>query len=114
MRHLFIAMIMGGIAALALHSAGASAHQDRPTTLRKVVRVDIPAQKVSTALIALSQQAAVQVLMPGKLVDGAVSSAVSGEMTLEEAISKLLTGTNLHFREVGENAIGIDAKQPDG
>jgi iron complex outermembrane recepter protein len=98
------------IAGLALAVLASPWAQSANETLAKTVKVDIRPQKVSTALIELSHQAGIQVLMPGELVEALDSNGARGEMTLGEVISKLLEGTNLGFREVGENAIGIELR----
>jgi len=81
-------------------------------TLNRMVTVNIPAQKLAAALIELSHQAGVQVLMPGELTNVSQSRAVSGRMSVQEAVARILEGTNLRFQEVGDNAIGIERAIP--
>jgi len=107
-----LACIVGLLSLIAI-TPGARAQAVTAATLSKVVKFEIPPQKVSTALIELSHQAGIQVLMPGALVDSLQSGGVSGQMTVREAISKLLRGTNLGFHEVGTNAVGINAQPAD-
>lgn len=85
-----------------------NAHADASRALERTVNVDIPPQRVSTALLTLSQQAGVQVLMPGEIADQQSTSGVQGQMSVEEALKKLLEGTSLRFKPAGENAVGIE------
>jgi outer membrane receptor protein involved in Fe transport len=101
------------VAAFACGATSAQAQSGREM-LEKTVKVDIRPQKVSTALIELSQQAGIQVLMPGELVEALDSGGVSGEMTVQEAVARLLEGTKLRFHEVGANAIGIGIEGDQG
>src|SRR5258706_7224262 len=77
------------------------------TNLSKMVKVDIAAQKLSPALIQFSQQASVQILTPANSVDNLTTQGVHGEMSLRDALTRLLDGTPLSFHWAGENAIGI-------
>lgn len=77
--------------------------------LGKMVTVDVPPQKVSTALIELSKQAGVQVIMPGTELDKLETQGVHGQMTLGEALSKLLQGTPLRFHETAPNTITVSS-----
>jgi TonB-dependent siderophore receptor len=76
--------------------------------LQRTVNLNIQPQKVSTALIELSNQAAIQVLMPGLVGDEQSSPGVQGSMTLERALQELLRGTSLSFRITGDNVVGIE------
>lgn len=76
--------------------------------LDKTVDADVTAQPVSTALIALSKQAGVQILMPGNELDKFSTAGLHGRMSLREALSKLLSGTRFGFHQAGDNTIGID------
>lgn len=78
------------------------------STLTRTVTVNIPAQKLAAALIELSHQADIQVLMPSELLDASLSHAVSGRMSVQEALGRILAGTHLRFQEVGANAVGIE------
>jgi iron complex outermembrane recepter protein len=75
--------------------------------LAKTVNVDIPAQQLTSALIALSKQAQIQVVMSSDVVDGLRTQGVRGQMELRTAIAELLQGTKLGFRPAGINTIGV-------
>ncbi len=89
---------------LTLIGAGAQAAE---ALLAKKVTVDIPAQRLTSALIALSKQAEIQVVMSSDVVDGLRTEGVRGEMPLGDAIAALLQGTKLEFRTTGANTIGV-------
>lgn len=78
--------------------------------LSRIVSVGIGPQKVSTALIELSNQAGVQVLMPGVITDSVSTRGVRGTMSVEQALIQLLEGTPLRYRVTSENVIGIEAQ----
>ena len=86
-----------------------TAHAQQAKVLEKTMHVDVSAQKVSTALIELSKEAGIQLLMPGKSLDKFETPGVHGQMSLREALAELLRGTRYGFHQVGENTIGIDA-----
>ena len=86
-----------------------TAQAQQSQVLEKTVRVDVPAQKVSTALIELSKEAGIQLLMPGKSLDKFATPGVRGQMSLRAALTELLRGTRYEFHQIGENTIGIDA-----
>ena len=105
MRRLIRAIIC---AASMLSLADSLYAQSAGAELSRTINVDIGPQKIATALIQLSHQAGIQVLMPGAAVDNLRTAGVHGAMTVEQAVKKLLEGTSLGFRSVGPNAIGIE------
>lgn len=88
------------------------AYAQQAQGLSKTVTVDVPAQKVSTALIELSKQAGVQVIMPGAELDKFYTQGIHGTMSLRDALDKLLQGTPLIFLETAPNTITV--KPPTG
>ncbi len=100
----WLAVVVFSLAALEARSSS--------STLSRLFTVDIPSEKVAAALIDLAHQAGIQVLMPGELTDLAQSRAVSGRMSVQEALAWILQGTNLRFEELGENTIGIERAAP--
>lgn len=99
-----------GYAVASILACSLSAHADaQALSLSRTVTVKISPQKVSTALLELSQQAGVQVLMPGEIGDQQSTQGVNGEMSLEQALQKLLEGTSLRFKAAGENVIGVES-----
>ena len=63
-----------------------------------VIRFDIPAQPLDAALLMVSAQANVDVLVPSALAAHFTSPNLLGPMTLAEALGKLLAGTDLKFK----------------
>ena len=72
----------------------------------------IPAQPLSTALIDLSKQANIQILTAGSAVDGVLAPAVSGRLTLEAALHRLLKDSEFEYRFVDKNTLVLSPKKP--
>jgi len=58
----------------------------------------IPAQPLSDALIQFGRQSGLQVSADSHLVRGKQAAAVSGNLSAEQALSRLLAGTTLRYR----------------
>jgi outer membrane receptor for ferric coprogen and ferric-rhodotorulic acid len=58
---------------------------------------DIPAKALAEALVDFSRQSDVIVIAPRTMTSGKVSTAVSGTMTMQEAVERLLRGTQLEY-----------------
>lgn len=69
---------------------------------------DIAEQPLAQALMLFGRQAGLQITAEGALADGQKSSAVNGDMVPAEALSRLLTGTGLTFRFVGNNGVQLE------
>lgn len=84
----------------------ASASGNEPASVPKaqvaVFEFDVPAQPLDSALLAVSTQANVDVLVPSALVAQFKSTPIKGQMTLTKALDKLLAGTYLQYK-VSEN-----------
>jgi len=76
--------------------------------LDRTVHVDIPPQQLTSALIQLSKQAGIQVLMSADAVSGVATQGVHGDMPLGAALGTLLGGTKFGFHAAGVNTIGVD------
>ncbi|UUX51053.1 TonB-dependent receptor [Nisaea acidiphila] len=72
---------------------------------------DIPAQDLAGALQALASQSGHQISARGDLVEGHQSPAISGSMSVEEALRQLLAGTDLDYRLNGTTVAVIAAEQ---
>src|SRR5690606_19649291 len=88
----------GSVLALTAGSALFTIAHAQPTT---AVTVNIRAQQLGTALTTFADQAGLRLLLPSGTVAGRTSPALSGTMTREEALSRLLAGTGLswHFTQ---------------
>ena len=91
---------------LALSCAMASAAG--PATLERAVTVDVAAQSVPGALIQLSRQAEIQIIMPAHALDGASSPAVRGRMSMRSALEKILGAVPHQIRTAQENTVTIE------
>jgi iron complex outermembrane receptor protein len=89
-----VALVLIGIT-FALHAAEASSH------------FDIKAQPLAEALMALGAQAGASVVAPTELTVGKTSNPVSGELTIKDALSRMLQGTGLGFEATANRTIVI-------
>jgi iron complex outermembrane recepter protein len=71
------------------------------------MRFTIPAQPLSTALIAFGKQANVQVLTAGQTVDALRSQDVTGTFGAEAALSRLLTDTGMTYTFVDARTVVV-------
>lgn len=92
-------------AAVCLSIVGLSVAQDVSAAIR--MRTEIPAQDLGSALQMLAQSRDLQVLYFSELVKDVRTGGASGELTVEEALTQLLSGTGLTFRFVDDRAITI-------
>jgi iron complex outermembrane recepter protein len=76
---------------------------ERPVGMRFV----IPAQPLSTALIAFGKQANVQVLTAGQTVEGLRSHGVTGTFGVEAALAKILEGTGMTYALVDARTVVV-------
>lgn len=91
------ASLMLTVAGLSFAVASPVAAASTPT-----FSVEIPAQPLAEALLDLSRRTGAVVIAPAPLMRGRRAPAVSGRMTLAEALARLLAGADLDF------AIGAD------
>lgn len=70
---------------------------------------DVPAQSVDAAIGALGRQADIQIVASSRTVRGKRSNAVRGDMTVQEALTRLLAGTGLSFRSTGPRSYSVVA-----
>lgn len=68
---------------------------------------DIPAEPLGAALEDFARQADVTLLFSSTLVGGLETPGVQGNLTVNQALGRLLGGTGLNFREVSPSAIAI-------
>lgn len=104
MRPALISLLLAGTALAAI--GGEHALAQAPAVARAAL--NIPAQPLSSALIAFSRQTQVQIFVPSSIAAGKRSTAVSGPLTAQAALSQLLTGTGLTYRFTSATAVTID------
>jgi iron complex outermembrane receptor protein len=80
--------------------------------LRQVVKLNIPAEPLATALLKFSSQTQIQIATSGAEVGRAQSPGVVGPMSLESALSSLLSGTGFGFQVSGERSVAIFLRSP--
>jgi iron complex outermembrane recepter protein len=68
---------------------------------------NIPAQALGTALQALAKQRAFQVVYLSDAVDTMKTEGASGELTPDEALKQLLSGTGLTYRYLDESTVTV-------
>src|SRR5688572_20184725 len=84
-------------------------------TIREVT-FDIPAQPLVSAILAFSAQTGLQVVTSGANVSTAKTAGVTGRLRIDNALEKLLTGTGLKYRTIGETTVTlmpVNAKSTD-
>lgn len=83
-----------------------------------VKQFDIAPQALDSALLEFSQQADLQLVVAGNLVEGKESTGFAGEETAEHVLAALLDDTNLTFTTVGATVTitsdsGQNRKEPE-
>jgi iron complex outermembrane recepter protein len=68
---------------------------------------DVPAQQVSTAILDIARQASVQALMAGNVLDEYPAEALNGNLTLADALERVLADTPYAYLQTGRNAIMV-------
>ena len=68
---------------------------------------DIAPQKLSTALMAFSEQASTPVVMAPELISGRTTPGVQGEMTSAEALQKILSESGLRYAVGDDGGVTI-------
>jgi len=71
-----------------------------------VTQISIQQSSLSDALLQLGQQTALQFIYTSELVRGLPAQEVSGQMTAEEALKRLLAGTGIEYSRTG-NTINL-------
>jgi len=69
--------------------------------------LDIPSQSLNDALQALALASRHKLLYSSELVDGKTSPALKGRFTTEEAVKRLLTGTDLKYEVTADGLVLI-------
>jgi len=85
-----------------LVSAQSSAQAVEPT-----FNISVPAQPLAAALNELSRQTGAQVLAASEVVTGINAPAVSGRLTLQQALDRLLAGSGLASVRNGHSQVAI-------
>ena len=79
-----------------------------------IERVSTPAGSLGDALFALSTQRGVTIVAPSELVDGIAVPALEGQMSTEQALAELLSGSGLVATNSNGSGYTIVEAAPDG
>jgi iron complex outermembrane recepter protein len=82
-------------------------HAEEPTK-----HFDIKAQPLSEALMAFGAQTGAIVMASSELTTGKISKPVMGDLTLREALTRMLHGTGLRFETNANGTILIVSAPP--
>ncbi|SEH12767.1 outer-membrane receptor for ferric coprogen and ferric-rhodotorulic acid [Sphingopyxis sp. YR583] len=98
----FAAALLGGTSLSLMVAPAAFAQSEQ------VRSYNVPAQSLTSAAAQLSEQGGMQLVVDSAVGAGVRSSAVSGRMNGTEALGRMLAGTGLTWRSVGNNTIAIE------
>ena len=98
----FKSITLGGAAAWAM-TLGTAAHAQEDETKA----FDIEAQPLAKALLEFNEQSGVLVMAPQALVEGKTAPAIEGEITADEALDRILSGSGLKSNASDSGAITI-------
>ncbi len=103
-RRLGISMMLAlGTSLPALGGSPAFAQQGQSFT--SAINMDIPRQSLLSALQAFSRRTGIQVVYTASIDAGITSAGISGDFDAMTALSRLLSGTGVTFRQSGRNAV---------
>ena len=98
----FKSITLGGAAAWAMTLAAAAHAQEGEKR-----HFDIEAQPLARALLEFNEQSGVLVMAPQALVEGKTAPAIEGEITADEALDRILSGSGLKSNASDSGAITI-------
>ncbi|WP_244517949.1 TonB-dependent siderophore receptor [Ancylobacter rudongensis] len=100
-----VGLVAGLLASVAI--PGFAVAQQPASAASARIAFDIPAQDLNRGVLKFAQRAGVQVFYDTAKLEGRRSSAVSGTLTAQEALSRLLAGTGLVYRFTAPNQVTI-------
>jgi outer membrane receptor for ferric coprogen and ferric-rhodotorulic acid len=100
------------IALAAGHAPRAHAQSGTAAAASTPVAINIPAQPLGQALNELARQANLQMTFPAALVAGKQAPAVSGTMTVQQALERVLAGSGLSANMQGMSVVVREATAP--
>ena len=77
------------------------------TASSKLIYFDIPADELSKSLNLFSAQSGIFLSSEGSLTKSKISAPISGSYTVEMALQKLLTGTQLSYRFIDDQTVTL-------
>ena len=102
-----VALLLAGTALAGSMASGTVLAQPAPGATAAPI-INVPAQPLSTALIAFSRQTRVEVIVPSSVAAGKRSATVNGPLTAQAALSQMLAGTGLSYRFTGAGTVTIE------
>jgi hypothetical protein len=87
----------------------AKAAEPEPASTTQPIDFEIPSQPLANALHAYGRRMGIQVLYESRSAMGRQSEAVQGQFTPDEALKRLLAGTDLEVRHARADAISLVA-----
>lgn len=79
--------------------------------LDHVIIFDIPTQSLDNALYAFDAATGVEIIVDGHLTAGLKSKTVEGLLTPAQALQILLSGTGIHAKRIGTDAITLSLNE---
>src|SRR5688572_6614435 len=92
---------------LALCGTGFTGATADAAGLDESVAFDIPAQSLENALFALSKQSSYQIVFTSGSLPRRSVPPLNGKMPVKQALERLLEGTELGYKLVGERTITV-------
>jgi outer membrane receptor protein involved in Fe transport len=93
------------VAVACLSIVGTGVAADAEATMRR--QTDIQSQSLDSALQSLAKDRNFQIVYPYEIVGERETDGIHGELTFEEALTQLLTGTKLQYRFLDEKTVTI-------
>ncbi|MBS0418025.1 MAG: TonB-dependent receptor [Proteobacteria bacterium] len=80
------------------------------TAAHAQIRLDLPAQPLSQSLTAVGTLGHLNVMFDPSIVDGLQAPALKGDLSADDALTRLLSGTELHAIRVDANTVRVIAE----
>src|SRR5262245_11207122 len=106
--------LSAGLATAIASEALAQAGGQQTAQASRTAAFDIPAQPLASALTAFGRQAGLQVIVDPAIVDGRTGASVSGTLTAEQALGRILAGTGISYRFTSPYSVTIAASGQSG
>lgn len=104
--------LMFGACALTMGIASVQAAETAQRSA--LIRFEIPAQSLDSAVLAYAEQAGVQVFFDSRKLAGLRSEGLKGQFSAEEGLGKLLRGTPVRYQFTGNDRVGLERLSDSG
>lgn len=99
-----IALSKNGLTALAVSLSLGFGMSAQPARAQETsIQINIAKQSMSSALVQLANEYSLELAYSPDLVAGMTAPVVSGNLTVDQALQKLLAGTGVEFKRNGKN-----------